>query len=167
MRVYLALGSNLGDRRGYLESAVYSLSRHGVDVRRSASVYLTEPHFLPNQPWFLNTVLEASTSLNPEQLLEACLNVEEEHFRTRTNIKESRTLDIDILFYGDMILRRSGLIIPHPSFASRRFVLEPLAEIAPDFIDPVSGKAVRELLREAGDSTEVRYFGPPLLQELT
>ena len=167
MRVYLALGSNLGDRRGYLESAVYSLSRHGVEVRRSASVYLTEPHDLPGQPWFLNTVLEASTSLNPEELLQACLNVEEEHLRTRTDIKTSRTLDIDILFYGDMVLRKTGLIIPHPSFASRRFVLEPLAEIAPDFIDPVSGKAIRVLLREAGDSTEVRYSGPPLLQELT
>jgi 2-amino-4-hydroxy-6-hydroxymethyldihydropteridine diphosphokinase len=160
---YLALGSNLGDRRSYLESAIHSLSRQGVQVVRSASVYLTEPHEILNQPWFLNTVVEANTLLGPEQLLGVCLAVEEEHFRERTGLKESRTLDIDIIFYGDVILRKSGLTIPHASFRNRRFVLEPLAEIAPDFVDPVSGKTVRQLLEVVDDRAEVRHYGPPLL----
>ncbi len=163
MIVYLALGSNLGDRRAYLESAIPSLSRQGVQIVRSASVYLTEPHDIPGEPWFLNTVLEASTFLSPEKLLQACLNAEEENSRKRTGIKESRTLDVDIIFYGGTVVDKPGLSIPHPSFAARRFVLVPLAEIASDFIDPVSGKAVRQLLQETPDSAEVQYFGPPLL----
>lgn len=160
---YLALGSNLGDRQAYLESAIHSLSRHGVLVLRSASVYLTEPHEVLDQPWFLNTVVEANTSLGPEQLLEACLAVEQENSRKRSGMKDARTLDIDIIFYGDTVLKKPGLAIPHPAFRSRRFVLEPLAEIAPDFVDPVSSKTVRQLLEAASDPTEVRHFSPPLL----
>ena len=78
-------------------------------------------------------------------------------------MKDARTLDIDIIFYGDSVLKESGLVIPHPSFRHRRFVLEPLAEIAPDFVDPVSGKSVRQLLEASVDGPEVRLFGPPLL----
>jgi 2-amino-4-hydroxy-6-hydroxymethyldihydropteridine diphosphokinase len=162
MIVYLALGSNLGDRRAYLVSAVDSLSRRGVQVTRSASVYSTEPHNMPGQPWFLNTVVEANTGLPPEQLLDVCLAVEEENFRKRTGENESRTLDVDIIFYGTRILKESGLTIPHPEFRNRRFVLEPLAEIAPDFVDPVSGRTVRELFENVNDPAAVQRFGPPL-----
>ena len=163
MTVYLALGSNLGDRQAYLLSAIDGLSRRGVQVIRSASLYSTEPQEMAaNQPWFLNTVFEVDTSFRPEKLLETCLAVEEENFRTRTGGKESRTLDIDIIFYGDTILKEPGLTIPHPEFRNRRFVLEPLAEIAPALVDPVTGKTVRELLELVNDPGAVQRYGPPL-----
>ena len=163
MIVYLALGSNLGDRQAYLKSAVESLSFGDIELVRSASIYETEPRDLVDQPWFLNTVVEANTLLSPEQLLETCLDVEEENSRRRTEVKEPRTLDIDIIFYGDRIVRKPGLSIPHPAFRQRRFVLEPLAEIAPDFVDPITGYTVRQLLKDVYDSGEIRLFGPPLL----
>src|SRR5262245_24500354 len=106
MIVYLALGSNLGDRQAYLLSAVDGLSRRGIQVIRTASLYSTEPQNIDaGQPWFLNTVVEVDTSLHPEKLLETCLAVEEENLRKRTGGKESRTLDIDIILYGDTILK--------------------------------------------------------------
>jgi 2-amino-4-hydroxy-6-hydroxymethyldihydropteridine diphosphokinase len=162
MIVYLALGSNLGDRQAYVLSAIDGLSRRGVQVVRSASLYSTEPKNMPGQPSFLNTVVEANTLLDPEQLLETCLSVEEENFRKRTGGKESRTLDIDIIFYGNRILQKPGLTIPHPEFRNRRFVLEPLAEIASDYVDPVTGKTVRELYEQVNDPGAVQRFGPPL-----
>src|SRR3954467_12771324 len=145
MVVYLALGSNLGDRQAYLRSAIHGLSGRGVHTLRSASLYSTEPKNMAGVPWFLNTVVEANTLLSADELLETCLAVEEENLRNRTGRIESRTLDIDIIFYGDRIIKKTGLAIPHPEFRNRRFVLEPLAEIAPDIIDPVTGKTVREL----------------------
>jgi 2-amino-4-hydroxy-6-hydroxymethyldihydropteridine diphosphokinase len=166
MIVYLALGSNLGDRQAYLQSAVDGLSRRGVRVVRSASLYSTEPKNMPGQSRFLNTVVEANTLLAPEQLLETCLAVEEENLRKRTGKMESRTLDIDIIFYGDWILNKSVLTIPHPEFRNRRFVLEPLAEIAPDLIDPVTGKTIRHLLENVNDPGGVQIFAPPLRQEI-
>lgn len=163
MIAYLALGSNLGDRRSWLASAIDGLSRRGAPIVRSASIYLTEPQEVLDQPWFLNTVVEINTLLDPEQLLGTCLAVEEENSRKRTGMKDARTLDIDIIFYGDSVLKEPGLVVPHPSFRNRRFVLEPLAEIAPDFVDPVSGKTVRQLLDASAGVPEVRLFGPPLL----
>jgi len=163
MFVYLALGSNLGDRQAYLSAALDGLSSRGVQVIRSASLYSTEPLSMPaGQPWFLNTVVEVTTSMSPEKLLETCLAIEEENSRKRTGGKESRTLDIDIIFFGDTILKGPGLTIPHPEFRNRRFVLEPLAEIAPDFIDPVTGTTARELLERVNDPGAVQRFGPPL-----
>jgi 2-amino-4-hydroxy-6-hydroxymethyldihydropteridine diphosphokinase len=163
MLVYLALGSNLGDRQGYLAAAVDGLARGGLQVLRSASVYSSEPHDLPGEPWFLNTVVEANTILAPEQLLERCISVEEENFRRRTGMKASRTLDIDIIFYGDWVIDKPELKIPHPAFRKRKFVLEPLAELAPQFIDPLTGMTVQHLLEEVQDAAELLRFGPPLL----
>ena len=160
--MYLALGSNLGDRQAYLSAAIDGLSRGGVQVLRSASLYSTEPQNLPGQPWFLNTVVEVTTSFRPEKLLETCLAVEAENFRKRTGGKESRTLDVDIILYGDTILKQPGLTVPHPEFRNRRFVLEPLAEIAPEFVDPVTGKTVHQLLEGLNDPGAVQRFGPPL-----
>ena len=162
MIVYLALGSNLGDRQAYLLSGIDGLSRQGVQITRSASLYSTEPQNMAGLPWFLNTVVEANTLLSAQQLLETCLAVEAKNFRRRTGKKESRTLDIDIIFYGDRVVNKAGLSIPHPEFRNRRFVLEPLAEIAPDFVDPVSGKTVRELAECVNDPGAVQHFGPPL-----
>ena len=164
--VYLALGSNLGDRQAYLLSAVDGLSRRGVQIICSASLYSSEPQNMPGQPWFLNTVVEANTLLSPQELLEICLIVEEENFRKRKGAKESRTLDIDIIFYGDRILKTPGLTIPHPEFRNRRFVLEPLAEIAPDFVDPVGRKSIRHLLENVNDPGGIHLFAPPLRQKI-
>jgi 2-amino-4-hydroxy-6-hydroxymethyldihydropteridine diphosphokinase len=124
-------------------------------------VYSTEPRDLVG-PWFLNTVVEANTILAPEQLLEACLAVEKENARERTGVKESRTLDVDILLYGDLIVSEPALSIPHPAFRNRRFVLEPLAEIVPDLVDPPTGKTILDLLGAVSDAGRVEWFGPPL-----
>jgi 2-amino-4-hydroxy-6-hydroxymethyldihydropteridine diphosphokinase len=154
-RVYLALGSNLGDREQYIRSGIRSLGTQGIDIVRCASVYSTEPREVLDQPWFLNTALEANTDLVPAELLRVCLDIEKQNHRRRDTIKGPRTLDIDIIFYGDLIIRQPGLTIPHPSFSSRRFVLAPLAEIAPDFVDPVSGKTIRDLLLLCNDQLVV------------
>src|SRR5262249_20265547 len=113
MVVYLALGSNLGDREANLKSAARGLEIRGVHIRRRASLYLTEPRDVLNQPWFLNTVVEADTSLLPEALLAVCLDVEEENQRQRSTDKGPRTVDIDIIFYGTQIIQKPGLVVPH------------------------------------------------------
>ncbi len=153
--VYLAVGSNLGDRESYLRAGVHGLSARGIEIIRSASIYSTEPREVLDQPWFLNTAIEASTDLEPSALLRACLEVEQENRRRRGAVKGPRTLDIDIIFYGNAIVRAPGLTIPHPSFSGRRFVLVPLVEIAPDFLDPLSGKTLRELLQACPDQAQV------------
>jgi len=153
--VYLALGSNLGDRKDYLRAGIRGLAARGVMPVRCASVYSTEPREVLDQPWFLNTVIEGNTDLNPEELLRVCLDVEKENQRIRQITKGPRTLDIDIIFYGSDIVRKPGLTIPHPSFSARRFVLVPLAEIAPNFIDPLSGKAIKQLLESCPDQSDV------------
>jgi 2-amino-4-hydroxy-6-hydroxymethyldihydropteridine diphosphokinase len=160
MRTYLALGSNLGDREKYLRSGIRGLANRGVETIRSASLYSTAPREILDQPWFLNTVIEANTTLGPEDLLATCLAVEQENQRIRSRAKGPRTLDIDIIFYGSEIIRQTGLTIPHPSFSFRRFVLAPLAEIAPDFVDPLSRKAVAQLFAVCPDRAEVYLIGP-------
>lgn len=162
MTVYLGLGSNLGDRESHLKAAVRGLSSRGIHITRCASVYSTEPRNVLDQPWFLNTVIECNTSLDAEKLLQVCLAVESENHRQRDLDKGPRTLDIDIIFYGSEIIRKPGLVAPHPRFSERRFVLEPLAELAPDFRDPVSRKTVRQLLEATKDIAAVQRFSRPL-----
>ncbi len=163
MLVYLALGSNLGERELHLKSAISGLCSHDVKIIRCASIYSTEPKEVLSQPWFLNTAVEGNTSLDPAALLRACIAVEETNSRKRTISKGPRTLDIDIIFYGNEIVRKPGLVIPHPHFFKRRFVLEPLAEIAADFVDPRSHKTVRQLLEDTPDVAQVHRIGAPLL----
>jgi 2-amino-4-hydroxy-6-hydroxymethyldihydropteridine diphosphokinase len=160
--IYLALGSNLGDRESFLRAAVAGLSSRGVEVLKCASIYSTAPRDVLDQPWFLNTVVEAKTSLEADGLLETCVAIEKENLRKRDAGKGPRTLDIDIIFYGNEIIRKPGLVVPHARFAGRRFVLEPLAEIASNCVDPVSRKTIRELLEATPDMAEVHRFGPPL-----
>jgi 2-amino-4-hydroxy-6-hydroxymethyldihydropteridine diphosphokinase len=144
--VYLSLGSNLGERERNLEEAIALLEGAGVRVLRRSHVYETEPQEVRDQPWFLNLVLEAATELFPKQLLACALKIERKLGRTRTRPKGPRTIDIDILLYGNAVIDAEELVVPHPRMAERRFVLEPLAELAPDLCHPVTRRSVREML---------------------
>jgi 2-amino-4-hydroxy-6-hydroxymethyldihydropteridine diphosphokinase len=144
--VYLGLGSNLGDREANLREALKSLDAAGIQIVRRSSIYETAPQELLDQPSFLNAVVEANTELFPLQLLACIRNIEREMGRRRVTPKGPRNIDIDILFYGRSVIQTAELETPHPRIAQRRFVLEPLAEIAPDFRHPLNGKTAREML---------------------
>jgi 2-amino-4-hydroxy-6-hydroxymethyldihydropteridine diphosphokinase len=143
---YLGLGSNLGDREANLREALERLETAGVRVLRRSSVYETEPQDLRDQPWFLNAAVQVTTDLFPLQLLFSIQNIEREMGRRRVTPKGPRNIDIDILFYGRSVIHAADLEVPHPRIAQRRFVLEPLAEIAPELRHPVNGKTAREML---------------------
>lgn len=143
-RVYLSLGSNVGDRGANLETAIAALGTLGKVVARS-SFYETEPVEFTAQPWFLNCALVLETTKMPRQLLKALLDLERKMGRRRTLQKGPRTIDIDILLFGNSIVESEDLTIPHPALHQRRFVLEPLAEIAPGVLHPVLKKIVEEL----------------------
>ena len=148
-RIYLSLGSNLGDREGNLRKAVERLASGDVRVLRSSRIYETEPVGYQDQGWFLNQVVEAETALFPMQLLTRTGRVERELGRRRTVPKGPRTIDIDILLYGAARVATVRLEIPHPRMAERRFVLAPLAELAPLLRHPVTHRTVREMLESA------------------
>ena len=158
--VYISAGSNLGDRRAHLEQGLRALGDSGVVPTRISSVFETEPVDAGSQPWFLNIALEAKTQLSPGTLLERCLAIELEEGRSRPYPNAPRTLDLDILLYGDRIIHTPRLTIPHPRMVTRRFVLEPLAEIAPDLCHPVLKKTIRALLAACPDSSAVRLYSP-------
>jgi len=144
--VYLSLGSNLGDREAHLRDALARLEAADVHVVRRSSVYETEPQDVRDQPWFLNLVLEAETPLFPLQLLARIQAIEHGLGRRRTTPQGPRTIDIDILLYGTFVIHTRQLEVPHPRLQQRRFVLEPLAEIAPNLRHPVIGLTAREML---------------------
>jgi 2-amino-4-hydroxy-6-hydroxymethyldihydropteridine diphosphokinase len=153
--VYLALGSNVGDREANLRQALERLEAAGIRVVRRSSLYETEPLDFRDQPWFLNAVVEVKTDLFPLQLLACTQKIEREMGRRRLTPKGPRNIDIDILFYGRSLIETADLQVPHPRIAQRRFVLEPLSEIAPEFRHPVNGKTAREMLA-AIEPQEVR-----------
>jgi len=149
-RVYLSLGSNLGDREANLKAAIGLLASTGSVVATSA-IYETEPvEAPPRQPWFLNCVVALETELMPRQLLSATQGIERQLGRHRQKgpLKGPRVIDIDILLFGNSVVETPALTVPHPGLHHRRFVLEPLAEIAPDVRHPVLKQTIREL-REA------------------
>jgi 2-amino-4-hydroxy-6-hydroxymethyldihydropteridine diphosphokinase len=156
--VYIALGSNVGDRAAMLERAMAAMNSAGIRVSRQSSFYVTEPVDAPGQAWFLNAVVEAETSLLPLQLLHALLRIERELGRRRITPHGPRTIDLDILFYGSSVIRSKELQVPHPRLSERRFVLVPLAQIAPEFRHPVVHKSVTQLLAETPDRSEVRLW---------
>jgi 2-amino-4-hydroxy-6-hydroxymethyldihydropteridine diphosphokinase len=144
--VYLGLGSNVGDREANLREALRRLEAESIRVVRRSSVYETEPLDLRDQPWFLNAVVEVETDLFPRQLLACIQKIERQMGRRRSTPKGPRNIDIDILLYGRSVIATAELQTPHPRIAQRRFVLEPLSEIAPELRHPVSGKTAREML---------------------
>jgi 2-amino-4-hydroxy-6-hydroxymethyldihydropteridine diphosphokinase len=156
--VYIGLGSNVGDRAAMLARATEEMKRAGLRVLRRSSLYETEPVGGPPQPWFLNAVVEAETELTPQRVLHALQEIEQAMGRQRSVACGPRTLDLDILFDGESVMRSGELEVPHPRLAQRRFVLAPLAELAPQLIHPVLHKTVAELLAETSDGAQVRLW---------
>jgi 2-amino-4-hydroxy-6-hydroxymethyldihydropteridine diphosphokinase len=143
--IYLSLGSNMGDREAHLRDAITRLETLGRVVSVS-SFYETEPVAVRNQDWFLNCAVGLETTKAPEQLMAAILQIEQEMGRQRLQNKGPRIIDIDNILFSDEIIDWPELTVPHPAMQDRRFVLEPLAEIAPEARHPVLRKTVRELL---------------------
>jgi 2-amino-4-hydroxy-6-hydroxymethyldihydropteridine diphosphokinase len=142
---YLSLGSNVGDREAQLQDALSRLPAAGRVVAVS-SLYETEPVEVTHQAWFLNCAAALETSDSPQQLMRTILQIESDMGRRRVQEKGPRSIDIDILLFEDEIVNSESLTIPHPAMAARRFVLEPLAEIAPQARHPVLHKTIRQLL---------------------
>jgi 2-amino-4-hydroxy-6-hydroxymethyldihydropteridine diphosphokinase len=157
---YILAGSNLGDRQIYIEEALNALGKLGAALIRRSGYFETEPVGNPDQPWFLNLAAEISTQLTPIDLLHGCQKIEHSLGRVRSFQNAPRTLDLDILLFGSVVLSEPGLIIPHPRMAERRFVLVPLAQIAPDYIHPVLKQSVLSLLTCCPDHSEVRPYQP-------
>ncbi len=145
-RVAIALGSNLGDRRRFLDEAAAALAAV-VDDLHLSTFHETDPVGVGEQPRFLNAAAIGRTSLEPGDLLTVMLEIEGTLGRERPHAGAPRTVDLDLILYGDVVMREPGIEVPHPRFRDRGFVLEPLAEIAADWVDPVSGRSIRELLQ--------------------
>ncbi|MFY9572124.1 MAG: 2-amino-4-hydroxy-6-hydroxymethyldihydropteridine diphosphokinase [Blastocatellia bacterium] len=186
--VYIGLGSNIGDRRANLRAALARLKKLGIEVVRESSIYETEPVGYRDQQWFLNQVIEArffagpASDFNPtdldstvqaESLLFQLLDIEHEMRRERALANGPRVIDIDLLLFGDMIIgdpnkevpspagRTTQLIVPHPRMHLRRFVVEPLCEIAPELVHPVLKKKCHEILALLEDASRVSRFSDP------
>ena len=156
---YLSLGSNLGNREANLREAIAHLGELGT-VSKVSALYETEPvEILGQQPWFLNCAAAVETELTPLEFLKRLLAIELAMGRKRTEPKGPRTIDMDIIFFGDEVLDTKELSLPHPAMQHRRFVLEPLAEIAPEARHPVLQRTVRELLNSLpADSGAIRRY---------
>jgi 2-amino-4-hydroxy-6-hydroxymethyldihydropteridine diphosphokinase len=156
--VYLALGSNVGDREENLRRAIALLSDAGVKIKKVSSIYETEPVDYLEQDWFLNSVLEAETDLEPLALLRALRRIEVNMGSKKAFAKGPRLIDLDILLYGDQAIDTPVLQIPHPRMLERKFVLVPLVEIAAELQHPSWPATAKEILATSKDQSEVRKF---------
>jgi len=154
--VYIALGTNIGNRDENLSEAARRLRESGVEITKLSSIYETEPVDYLDQPWFLNAVLEAQTTLSAAQLLTTLRSIESQMGSKKPFAKGPRLIDLDILLYGDDTIETTDLQVPHPRMLRRNFVLVPLAEIAPDLKHPSWRANVTELLTHSPDSSQVR-----------
>lgn len=152
---YLLLGSNLGDSRKYISEAIKSISEQVGEITAASSLYQTASWGNIEQPDFLNQVIKIKTKLLPQQLLKKILVIEENFGRQRIQKWGSRTIDIDLLFYGNQIIRDENLVVPHPYLHLRRFTLMPLVELSPELFHPVLHKTVTELYNELDDELSV------------
>ncbi len=151
-KIYILTGSNVGNSLDLLAQANFKINQQIGAIIRSSSIYKTAPWGNTNQQDFFNQVLLVDTNLSPEQVLQTALAIEQSMGRIRTEKWAPRIIDIDILFYGDEIINRPNLIVPHPLLHERRFTLAPLAEIAPLFMHPILHKNIELLLGECSDN---------------
>ena len=158
--VYLSLGSNIGDRVGYIQQATSLLSAHScINIVATSSFYETEPWGMNSDTWFVNAVIQVSTTLSPEELLDECQRIESQlgKLPRQGQAYNDRTIDIDIIFYDNLILNNERLTIPHKHFHKRAFMLVPMLEIAEDIVHPFFGKTV-ESLHDAIENPEMVYL---------
>jgi 2-amino-4-hydroxy-6-hydroxymethyldihydropteridine diphosphokinase len=154
--IFLLLGSNQGNPVSNLERALEHIAKEAGQVAACSSLYTSAAWGVKDQPDFLNQVVEINSAHSPEVLLQKILHIEQQMGRVRREKWGPRLIDIDLLFYGDKVINTPALVVPHPGIPERKFTLQPLAEIAPDFLHPVSKKTVAELLRECRDTLEVK-----------
>jgi 2-amino-4-hydroxy-6-hydroxymethyldihydropteridine diphosphokinase len=153
---YIGIGSNLESPAENCLKAIERLNAHpDLTLVARSSLYQSEPFGITDQDWFVNSVVQITTGLSPEKLLEVCLSIELKMGRTRTEKWGPRIVDLDILFYDDLILKQDGLEIPHPGIAERSFVLSPMNEIAPDFVHPGLKKNIEALMRKIQNPQQV------------
>jgi 2-amino-4-hydroxy-6-hydroxymethyldihydropteridine diphosphokinase len=161
--VYICLGSNLGDRVGYIQQAHKLLNdTEGISVIDSSSLYETEPYGYKEQEWFVNAIIQIETNLSPQKLLEECQRIEKQLGRKRhpeAPMWGPRTIDLDILLYDNMIFAEPDLQIPHPRLHKRAYALVPLLEIASDLVHPILGKTMEEIHNDLPDPEEVYLYG--------
>lgn len=147
-KIFLLLGTNRGDRTRNLRAALAELRRNGIAIVKKSRVYQTRPWGKTDQPDFLNLALRVKTSLEPSELLQTLKGIERKMGRKKGPKWGSRLIDIDILFYDKRIMRTANLSIPHPYFEQRSFAIVPMAELAPNFVDPINAKKMKEYLPE-------------------
>lgn len=160
--VYLGLGSNKGDRVGYVQQATSLLSAvDGIKIIRTSSFYETQPWLEQGTNWFVNAIVEIKTTLAPQTLLQECLRIEKQLGRNRgiESKFRDRTIDIDILFYGKEMINEPNLIVPHKFFHQRAFMLVPMLELDPDFIHPELNKTITDLHEELENPEMVYLYG--------
>ena len=163
--VYLSLGSNIGDRVGYVQQATSLLGMHeNINIVATSSFYESEPWKMDSANWFVNAVVQITTTLNPEELLKECQRIECQLGRPadRTGEYSDRTIDIDIIFYDSLVMNNDVLTIPHKYFHKRAFMLVPMLEIAEDFVHPFFGKTVENLFEAVEDPEMVCLYGTRL-----